>query len=633
MTARRLWLLLVPLGLVGLVLVAERKPGASDRALPAAAPGGDRAPVVAPGAEDATRHEVPSATPLPSGDATGERVRVRSSLGLPLEHVELQQPDGTWRSLLLDEGGLSVPADRRPARVRARGHRPSDVQQGTRELVLEPHTSLVLTSFPWSHLRLADLFPSWPNLREQGETFLSSGACDQTTWAIAFDASQLRAVVPSLEMVFHLDDGTEAHVTHALESGRHDVYAWPRPPLDAPARMLTVDVERGGPVRGALAAEVHAYPDSLKRPPGSMALFNKKADWGRFVLLDYLELFTGRFEEAPFEIGPLVVGKRYAVTVRDEASGDHERLSFVHDGAPVHLALSGGLRLRGRIDVSPELPVARLDRIVWSFGDGPASSYWHDEPSGVPVAQDGTFELALPGIVPFSDRAPFPRPDGLELQLWAGGFGMQLLRLDTSGQTEIDLGTVRLKPLASQISLASDHGLAPQDLAYSSEALVRDAATNATLSYGVDGARPSQDGTLAVALTPMVSGGFQVSGVAEDSRPWPHPEALVMLVNGDGFAFRLGPDQLYHREPESTFHLRLEAALAPGARELALRWEWEGILVWIRNWPAQAFEAAQEWTFTAPSKDARLRWCTGKEAPDAHPPVPLSDGEIELRVP
>jgi hypothetical protein len=196
----------------------------------------------------------------------------------------------------------------------------------------------------------------------------------------------------------------------------------------------------------------------------------------------------------------------------------------------------------------------------------------------------------------------------------------------------MDLGTVRLEPHASQFLLARDHGLAAQDLAYS-QALVKDAATSVTLSYSVDGARTAEDGALAVALTPMESNRFQVAGGAEDSSPWPQPAALVLQVKGDGIAFRLGPDQLYHREPSRTFHLRLEAALGPGARELALRWEWEGILVWIRNWPVQAFEQAQEWTFTAPSRDGRLLWCVAKEPPDAHPPVPLTGGEIELRVP
>lgn len=634
MRARRLGLALAVLLLIAWALVARRPtratvPDAEERAAAPVSESQELALADAPSSASvpASRSEAPpSAAPASDG-----RVVVRSELGLPLAHVELAGADQGWREVVLSAGALHVPDAERPLRIRAPGHRAAELVPGARELVLAPHTSLVLTSFPFERVKRADPFGAWESQRDAGERFVSAGACNATTWAIAFDAPQLRTVVPDLDMVFQLDDGTEARIAHELEPGRHDVYAWPRPPLDVRTEMLAVTVERSGADRGTLVAEIHAYTD---RQPGSRALFNEKLPWGRFVLMDYLELVAGRFEDERFELGPLVVGKRYALTVRDEASGDHDRAFLVHDGSPVHARLAGGLRLRGTLGCAPTLRPARLERIVWSFGERANAPYWREEPQRIPIAEDGSFQLFLPDPVPFAERAPFPRPTALHLELRASGFETRLVHLDTAGQNEIDLGTVRMAPLPTQMLLAAGHGLVAEDLSCAN-VLVADPVRATTVYFSLAGAQAREDGALALALLRSdESAGFEVYGrIDESALPWPEPDALVLELNGEGIPFRRGPGGRFQRELTRTYHMVVEAALAEDAGELAVRWEWQGIHQWIRNWSARAFEQPQEWTFSAPERGVQLRWTLGKEPPDAHPGLPLSHPEIVLRLP
>jgi hypothetical protein len=505
----------------------------------------------------------------------------------------------------------------------------------TRALVLEAHTSLVFTSFPVARVKTWTPTDGWDEFRPAAEALCSAGATDASTWAIALDASRLRALFPHLALRFDLDDGTQADVTHELAAGRQDVYAWPRAPLDVRTEPLAVEVEDAAWEHGVFRVEVHARPDSLAAPPGR-ALWSEATAWGRVVLLDYIELIRASSQEPRLELGPLVIGKRYVVTMRDEASGDHARAFFVHDGSVVRLRLAGGVRVHGLLDVTPAEPIDHLERVVWTFGERPGSAYWFAEPQQVPVAADGSFALVLPDPVPFAERAPFPRPDALALEFRAGGFEPRKLAVDTAGRREIDLGAVRLESLPAQFVLAAGHGLEAEHLG-DQDVEVADAAAGVTLSYHLAGARLRADGALDVALELGKGGaGFQVRvGKSRDARGWSAPDALVLSIDGEGFPFVRGGDGLLHPEPAREFTLRLETdpSLARDPLRLGVGWEWNGIRHWIRSWAPEAREAPLEASFRAPVHGATLWWVLGDDVGAAHAVGELGEPALVLRVP
>ncbi len=568
-------------------------------------------------------------TPISAGErepATG--VRVRSSLGVPLASVELEQADQSWRIQPLSDGTVRVPRASRPIRLRAPGHVPAEVGLEEHELVLEPHTSLVFQAFPLEHAESCDPFGGWPSERVRGEPFVSAGACGPASWGIAFDASQLHELVHELDMSFHFDDGTEADVSHELEPGRHDVYTWPFAPRALGREKLRVDIARAE--SGESEVKVAVRVATGNGPSRERSSWNEKTAWGRVVVMDYLERFEGSTRALELELGPLILGRAYVLLGNDLATGDHDRLFFTHDGSPRRLALAHGLRLRGTLDVSPVPRLARM-RILWRFGDAKDNS-WFAETEDLAVAGDGSFELALPTEVASRAQSPFPRPETLTLEFRAGGFESTHLRVGTLDQRTLDLGTVRMIPLPTQLVLAAGHGLVAEDLGYHEVQV----PAQGRRSFGLSGAQRAADGSLALALQPSEDGsGFLVWGQSRVPAPWTDVSALVLLVRGTQIAFRRAADGRYRREPDVETSLTVETSgpLPNGAQNLVVGWRWEGIDVYERSWKAAAFERPQTLAFSAPVHGATLWWRLDDEPSNAHASIPIDRPHIALRVP
>jgi hypothetical protein len=612
---------------------AWRAPGVTEPGAPPEARG--TAPEVAldpARAVDARREAVPApAAPAAEAGAADALVRVRSSIGVPLARVEVEQTDGSWQAELLDEGTLSVPVAFLPARLRAPGHLAAELAPDSRELVLEPHTSLVFQAFPLERVESCEPFGEWMTQREAGEAFLRTGACDETSFGLAFDATQLRELIPHLDLTIRFDDGTEARVTHELEAGRHDVYAWPFAPLAVERAPLRVTLARAEPGEGELHVVVRADPN-LTREPGKRSLFSEKTPWGSVTVMDYLEQLEAHTTEAELELGPLVLGKPYLLLARDVASGDHDRVFFAHDGSPRQVVLAHGLRLRGTLDLAPAEGLTRLERIVWRFGaKSGGDRYWQGETQDVPVAPDGSFELALPAEVAISERSTFPRPEGLTLELRAGGFESAHLQRETRELRVLELGTVRMAPLPAQLTLAAGHGLVAEDLDYGSVQVPGPDGRQFELS----GARRAADGGLELTLQPEEGGGGFVVDAGASEAPWVDVAALVLIVDGEEVAFRSDGLGRYRREPGASFELLVagNGTLPAEASELEVGWRWEGMDVLVRAWRVAALWQSQGVTFEAPATGAELWWRLDDEPTRAHAPVPLAGRSIVLRVP
>ena len=548
--------------------------------------------------------------------AAEERVQVRSTLGLPLDEVELEDERGWQRHALDRDGTLVVPGSLRPRRVRARGHRPALVEPATRELALEPHTSIRFTSFPLARIESWTPTAHAEVLRDATEQLLSAGPLDATSFALAFDADRLRALFSSLTLEFRIDDGTRVRVDHRLIPGRHDTAAWPWPPGTVLRSSIEVRLSGTHALAGPFELWAHSAVDAQPETRAD----HVRHEWGALTRLRQAESWQLDALQPSFELGPLVLGKEYIVTARDVASGAHARMRFAHDGAPAReLVLTDGLVVSGRVTFEPASGVRELERVSWSLGRA-RTPYWRGEPGPIPLGPQGEFRFTLPDPVPWADPAPYPRPTELELELHVPGFLPHRHSSDTAGIAELALGTLALTPRATALTLAPGHGLEARALHGQTLVLARDGTFAEELA--VAGGLPLLDGRLALTLD-------------EDSVPREFETCDALLLDVDGALVPLvrGP-QGFERSPALPRTLRLTAdeALAGLEERLELGLEWRGMVYACRSWPTRALREPTELELLLPA-DATAWWGLGREPENRRSIALATDGVVDVRLP
>jgi hypothetical protein len=539
-------------------------------------------------------------------------LQVRSALGLVLGEIELESgPD--WQVRRLGEGGaLDLPQSRRPVRVRARGHLAAVADIQADELVLEPHTALRFTSFPLESVESWSPTASWESSRDLADAQLLTGRIGEASWGIAFDADRLRGLFSYLAIEFRFDDGTSVLVDHRLSAGRDDFVAWPWPPHDVARSDLRIAILGAGSLGGPFELQAHAAVDPVPETSSQLVVY----DWGTIERVRHAEAWQIESSAPRFEFGPLVLGKDYIVTVRDVSSGAHVRRRLTHDGTLLELALADGLVVSGRVTFEPAVGLNALERATWSLGN---SDFWRGEPRPIPLGPDGEFRFTLPDPVPWAERAPFPRPTALELELRMPGFRPHLHACDTAGIAQLDLGTVALVPRAIVARLANGHRLQARQLF--DQALVLGIDGDFARELVVAGGLPFADGSLALTLdeesVPAELGRSEALLLGID-------DALVPLARGlDGF----------QRVSVRSRVLRLESSerLSDLGERLELGLDWRGILYSCRSWPTRALAEPTEVELELP-EDARVWWGLGHKPADRRT-VALAEGVTLLRVP
>ena len=557
----------------------------------------------------------PIEDPAASAPAAEEPLFVRSALGLALVEVELEVERG-WLTRGLGAGGaLVLPPSQRPVRIRARGHLAALADLGTRELVLEPHTALRFTSFPLAHVDNWTPTAHWENQRSAAELELLAGPLDATSWGIAFDADRLRGLFSYLALEFRFDDGTRANVDHQLSSGRIASANWPWSPDEVERSTLQLSVSGAGNLQGPFVLSAHAAADPHREARTDFVPF----DWGTIERLRHAEAWELDGPAPRFELGPLVLGKDYIVTVRDNASGAHVRRRFTHDGTALELVLTDGLVVSGRVTFEPAVGLRELERAVWALGTQ-ETPYWRGEPRPIPLGPEGEFRFTLPDPVPWADPAPFPRPTALELELRLPGFFPHLHTCDTAGVAELALGTIALTPRATAVTLAPGHGLEARELFDQSLVLGSDGGFARELL--VAGGLPLADGSLALTL--------DAESVPPELRDCEAlllgiGEALIPLVRGtEGF-------QRVTLRPRV---LRFDAGeTLPGLGErLEVGLDWRGLLYSCRSWPTRALVEPTELELALP-QDAEVWWGLGPRPESRHTIVLAGDGVVDVRLP
>jgi len=547
--------------------------------------------------------------------AAAERVQVRSTLGLHLDEVELEHERGWQRQVLDRDGTLVLPGSLRPRRVRARGHRPALVEHATRELALEPHTSLRFTSFPLARIESWTPTAHAEVLRDATERLLTAGPLDASSFAIAFDADRLRAQSSSLTLEFRIDDGTRVRVDHRLVPGRHDTVAWPWPPGTVLRSSIEVRLSGTHALAGPFELWAHSAVDA--RPEARAD--HVRHEWGAMVRLRQAESWRLDALQPSFELGPLVLGKEYIVTARDVASGAHARLRFPHDGAPaLELVLTDGLVVSGGVTFEPALGLRELERVSWSLGRE-RTLFWSGQLRSIPLGASGEFRFTLPDPVPWTDQAPYPRPTELELELHVPGFLPHRHSCDTAGVSELALGTIALTPRATAVTLAPGHGLEASALTYQTLVLARDGGSARELALA--GGLAQADGSLALTLD-------------EDSVPPELATCAVLLLGLDDALLPLVRGvQGFEAAPARTRVLRIavDDSLAGLDARVELGIEWRGLVYACRSWPARALREPTELPLLLPA-DATAWWGLGPQSENRREIALPADGIVDVRV-
>jgi len=548
--------------------------------------------------------------------AVEERVQVRSALGLPLDEVELEDERGWQRQVLDRDGTFVLSGSLRPRRVRARGHRPALIEHATRELALEPHTSIRFTSFPLARVESWTPAAHAEVLRDATELLLTAGPLDATSFALAFDADGLRALFSSLTLEFRIDDGTRVRVDHRLVPGRHDTVTWPWPPETVLRSSIEVRLSGTHALAGPFTLWAHSAVDAQPETRADHA----RHEWGAMTRLRQAESWQLDALQPGFELGPLVLGKEYIVTARDLASGAHARLRFPHDGAPaLELVLTDGLVVSGRVTFEPASGVRELERVTWSLGRA-RTPYWSGEPGPIPLGPQGEFRFTLPDPVPWADQAPYPRPTELEFELHVPGFLPYPFSSDTAGISELALGTLALTPRVTALTLAPGHGLEARALHGQTLVLARDGTF--AQEHVIAGGLPLLDGRLALTLD-------------EDLVPRELETCDALLLDVDGTLLPLvRSPQGFERSPAlpRTLRLAVGEALAGLEERLELGIEWRGMLYACRSWPTRALREPTELELVLPS-DATAWWGLGRKPENRRNLVLPAEGVVELHLP
>ncbi len=438
--------------------------------------------------------------------SSGPFLIVRSSVGLPLPFVDLQDALGDWQRAALDHDHCAIdPTIPFPRMVRAPGHVPQSATKAGQDLSLEPDALLTLEAH--------DLRKRMRAIRiENGRADGGSDPADQPllpelehACAFAFLSDDMWCLAISHDLV------NEAFVdpfdVELLWPDHHRGDVQFRVTAGMRARW-TVPVDECAP--GApLHLHVHR-PDS--ETSGDVLFLLQQTDlqgigsgveylpWGRVsrqgstLWMDEQRL---SLDKSDFTLDFLPTGVRIEIAAHDTSTGAYGRIGFVHDGSDRTLELLPGFVLEGRFLAGEDRQPVTSGNFIWEFHDGPETKYiWRYE--GFPLVTDpsGKFQARGPKNFIIHEMDPLQRPSLLTIEFNAPGFESLHREFVTGGAVRFDCGELLLTRSTPQLVLAPDHDL--------SSAKIKDASLRFSGSPGVTwaakGATANPDGSLNVFL-------------------------------------------------------------------------------------------------------------------------------------
>jgi RNA polymerase sigma-70 factor (ECF subfamily) len=427
-------------------------------------------------AVDESRVDAARASPMAPVDTAssppvGPGLIVRSSVGLTLPYVEIEDALGDWRRADLDHDRAAIdPAIPFPRRVRAPGHVPQTAAKLGQELTLEPDALLTLEAHELrTRTRTIRVSDTWrmkeENLRDEIQHACCWGFLSDDRWCVAVTPDLAGDAVSdrqSFPVEILMPDHQRIDVRLKLESGLRGTW---RVPVDlrAAGSPLRLRVRRPpDQPRGDVVLRLNQTSPGVKDgatlyfPWGSVLVYPHSSLWmdeQRLKALD--DEYT--FDFVPSDVSLLIGAK-------DEASSAYGRITFVHDGSDRTLDMRPGFVLRGRLlDATDKSPVTETT-LIWEFHDDSESRYlWRSENFPLRADASGRFEARGPKDMWLDEKWPMDPPSVLFVQISAPGFELCERTYDTGGKSSFDCGELLLTTRAPEVVLIGE-GVTPAAL-------------------------------------------------------------------------------------------------------------------------------------------------------------------------
>ena len=159
-------------------------------------------------------------------------------------------------------------------------------------------------------------------------------------------------------------------------------------------------------------------------------------------------------------------GINYGLTV-SSASGSYARHFFVHNGAPLSLALQAGSAIQGKLvpRFSGETLEGRSANIRWSHTQGGQKTLWGGEVTGFLLDADGSFRLHTPMAIPRSPGA-LPAASAVSLSIEVPGFAQRSVSFEAPPCANVDLGEIQLQRSGEELTLSMGYPFQSGELKY-----------------------------------------------------------------------------------------------------------------------------------------------------------------------
>lgn len=561
----------------------------------------------------------PRSTELEGTVSSGSLFEVRSSSGIPLLAIERETDAGAWQRIELDRGHCTRASLELPRRIRAAGHLAQAVAAGEERAMLEPDALLVLEASDLKHCTSSigpfdDYVEAHEDVAAMRPELLSTmawGWVSGERWAIAVSSTPAPLECPLDQrgaVVLRWRDGRRADVRLEVKAGARGTWSVPCAQRFA-AAPLDAHIERcAGEVGGSLRLAIGRVLES--ESPGH----EEVQPWGRVVFYGdgvyWLDRTLPR-GGSDLHLDSVPTGTRLVLVGMDEATHCYGRLSFVHNGEPLTLALRPAFRVNGKLVSAADSATVKVADISWHAREGGQDVWgWQANVLALTLPADGRFTLRGPKAPLLDERLSLEAPAQIALHISAPGFEEFEREFATQGAASLECGELRLVPTREQLRLAPGHGLSVMAVRW--QVLLASSAPD--VWWSIRDAAPVPDGGLAIFL---LRGDAPDSFRTQDSgeRAWPSVPAeriLIHVVLGardEPWAFERLSDGAYAAVARQEHEIEAECRALPEAEgDWIVGWQWRDLWGALTRIPAAQLGERTWLRFSAPLEGASLYW-------------------------
>jgi hypothetical protein len=592
--------------------------------------------------EDGVVREAEGEMPKPEPHAAATSISIRSSAGLKLAFVEIQERDAPWQRRDLVEGRCELEGAALPCRLRAPGHSPAAVERLGGAIVLEPDALLVLETpglrgcvESIEALRYG-VAPRNPKFPERLGGFSSSGYLDDDHWAIAVTSKQLATFSTDRKLPVTLEwhDRRRAEIVFEALPGARAIW---NPTCSNDVEVAPLDVTLLWP-EGEKAGEAVLY---LWRIHETGARDGTRLDlpWGTVEISPASRVFIEtrvKPGSGSVPLGPLPRGARCVFMAIDHASGAYGGMIFEHNGSARTLSMQKGLAIIGRLSVPAGVPSPTRTRFSWEYLASDQDRYpWVGSQRDVATGADGEFEVRRLDHFPFEQTASLDPPHILDLTVVAPGFEDFHRTYSTGGARRFDCGVLNLKPIVPQMVLAPGFQIEERSLDYQHLRV----SARPDIAWEVRNCLRELDGSLAIFLRREEGGEpgkeryhfWSDESGKDEYEPFPEaPGDFALLDPGEvGVGLRRRSDGRYESVATRSCTLDVDCRSMPSnGGPWSLGWRWQGLWIGSSRITPEFEGERTRIELPIPEDEVTLWWSGSGMPPDEGPGAAGEGGTI-----